>query len=101
MGFLVACHAAFAAEPFFLFDLDYGRCDGAVVAVLVPGRVAAVAEDDLVAGGGVPAPAVYADGGFAGFAAFEAGGLGGGGGCERDEGGGLFGGGGGRGGVEG
>ncbi len=71
---------AVGADPFFLFELDDGGGDGAVVAVLVPGGVAAVAEDDLVRGWGVSAAAVYADGGFARFAAFGFGFSGGGGG---------------------
>ena len=84
VGFFLAGDFAVGAEPFFFFELDDGRGDGAVVAELVPGRVAAVAEDDLVAVGGVAAAAVYADGGFAGFSAFfgraGGGGVGGGGG---------------------
>lgn len=70
VGFLFTHGVAIGADPFFLFEEDDRRGDGAVVAVLVPGRVAAVAEDDLVRGRGVPAAAIDADGGFAGFAAF-------------------------------
>ena len=86
VGFFLAGDVAVVAEPFFFFELDDGWGDGAVVAELVPGRVAAVAEDDLVCVGGVPSAAVYADGGFAGFSAFfgRSGGggvVGGGGGC--------------------
>lgn len=77
-GFL-AGGVAVGADPFFLFKLDHRGGDGAVVAVLVPGGVAAVAEDDLVRGWGVSAAAVYADGGFARFAAFGFGFFGGGG----------------------
>lgn len=84
VGFFLAHDFAVGAEPFFFFEEDDGGRDGAVVAELVPGRVAAVAEDDLVAVGGVAAAAVYADGGFAGLSAFfgrvGGGGLGGGGG---------------------
>ena len=85
VGFFLADHFAFEAEPFFFFELDDGGGDGAVVAELVPGRVAPVAEDDLVGVGGMAAAAVYADGGFAGFSALfgtlGGGGLGGEGGC--------------------
>lgn len=85
VGFLLTRDFAFEAEPFFFFELDDGGGDGAVVAKLVPGRVAAVAEDDLVGVWGVASAAVYADGGFAGFAALfgtlGGGRLGDGGGC--------------------
>lgn len=85
VGFFLAGDFAFEAEPFFLLELDDGGSDRAVVAELVPGRVAAVAEDDLVRVWGVPSAAVYADGGFAGFSAFfgrsVGGGVGDGGGC--------------------
>ncbi len=70
MAFFFASGVAFGTDPFFLFELDYGGCDGSVVAVLMPGCVAAVTEDDLVRVGGVASSAVYADGCFAGFAAF-------------------------------
>ena len=49
--FFVAQDFAVGAVPFFFFDEDHAGCDGSVVAVLVPGRVASVAEDDLVAAG--------------------------------------------------
>ena len=85
VGFFLARDFAFEAEPFFFFELDDGGGDGSVVAKLVPGRVAAVAEDDLVGVWGVPSAAIYANGCFAGFSAFfgalGGGGLGGGGGC--------------------
>ena len=85
MGFFLAHDFAFEAEPFFFFELDDGGGDGPVVAELVPGRVASVAEDDLVRVWGMASAAVYADGCFAGFSAFFGtlgrGGLGRGGGC--------------------
>lgn len=80
VGSLGAGGGAVGAEPFFLFDLDDGGGDGAVVAVLVPGDVAAVAEDDLVGFGGVASAAVYAHGCFARFASFGFGFFGGWGG---------------------
>lgn len=70
VGFFFANGVAVGTDPFLLFEEDDGGGDGAVVAVLMPGRVAAVAEDDLVGGRGVSAAAVDADGGFAWFAAF-------------------------------
>lgn len=85
VGFFLADDFAFEAEPFFFFELDDGGGDGSVVAELMPGGVASVAEDDLVGVGGVPSAAIYADGCFAGLSTFfgtlGGGGLGGGGGC--------------------
>ena len=66
---LAAEDVAVGAEPFALLDADDFLADGWTVAVLVPGAVAAVAEDDHVAEGTVTAAAVLADGGFAGLAA--------------------------------
>ncbi len=85
VGFFLADDFAFEAEPFFFFELDDGGGDGPVVAELVPGRVASVAEDDLVGVWGMASAAIYADSCFAGFSAFfgtlGGGGWGDGGGC--------------------
>lgn len=68
-GFLfLAQDVAVGAEPFALLDADDFLADGWAVAVLVPGTVAAVAEDDHVAEGTVTAAAILADGRFAWFA---------------------------------
>ena len=66
---LPAEDVAVGAEPFALLDADDFLADGWAVAVLMPGIVAAVAEDDHVAEGTVTAAAILADGGFAGLAA--------------------------------
>ena len=67
--FLLPQDVAVGAEPFAFLDADDFLADWLVVAVLVPGTVAAVAEDDHVAEGTVTAAAILADGGFACFAA--------------------------------
>ena len=70
VGFFLANEFAFETEPFFFFELDDGGGDGPIVAELVPGRVASVAEDDLVGVWGMASAAIYADSCLAGFSAF-------------------------------
>ena len=67
--FFAAEDVAVGAEPFAFLDADDFLADGRAVAVLVPGTVAPVAEDDHVAERTVTAAAILADGRFAGFAA--------------------------------
>lgn len=69
MRFLFPYNLTVRANPFFLFELYDGGRDGTVMAELMPGRVAPVAEDYLVGIGRVATTTVDAYGCFTGFSA--------------------------------
>jgi hypothetical protein len=67
--FLFTYHTAVGTYPLLFFELDYSGRYGPVMAELMPGRVASVAEDYLVGIGRVAPATINADCCFAGFSA--------------------------------